>query len=125
MTLYSIFEKPQEKAAKKRARFAPPVAIADRFSWFAALLPPVFALSNGLWLILLFWIAVVGGLAYASRIIGVDAAACLYVLVAVFIGIEAPAFRRDKFLFRGYEWRGDVISSAEDLATRDYLAGMK
>jgi len=39
MTLYSIFEKPQEKAAKRRARFAPPVAVADRFSWLAALLP--------------------------------------------------------------------------------------
>ena len=102
MTLYSIFEKPQVKAAKGRVRFNPPVAIADRFSWFAALLPPLFALANGLWLVLLFWIALVGGLAYASRIIGGDAAFWIYVLVALFMGFEAPSFRRDKLLLRGY-----------------------
>jgi hypothetical protein len=121
MTLYSIFEKPQAKAAKDRA----PVAIPERFSWFAMLLTPVYALVNGLWLLLLFWIALVMGLAYASRVIGVDAAGSLYVLVAVFLGFEAPSFRRDWLLFRGYQWRGDVISSAEDLAQRDYLAHRK
>ena len=121
MTLYSIFEKPQAKAAKDRA----PVAIAERFSWAAMLVTPVYALFNGLWLLLIFWIALVLGLGYASRVIGVDAACSLYVLVAVFLGFEAPAFRRDWLAFRGYQWRGDVISSAEDLASRDYLSHRK
>ncbi len=125
MTVYSIFEKPQDKAAKRRARFAPPVAVPDRFSWFAAILPPLFALANGLWLLLLFWIVLVAGLAYASRVIGGDAAAWLYVLVALFLGFEAPAFRRDGLMARGYLWRGDVIASAPDLAERDFLAGAK
>jgi hypothetical protein len=125
MTLYSIFEKPQEKAAKRRVRFAPPVAVADRFSWLAVLLPPLFALLNGLWLLLLFWIVLVGGLVYASRVIGDDAAFALYVLVAVFMGFEAPAFRRDGLLARGYLWRGDVVAAAPDLAERDFLAGAK
>ena len=123
MTLYSIFEKPQEKAAKKRARFSPPVAVADRFSWLAMIVPPLFALLNGLWLLLVFWIALVLGLAYASRVIGADAATSLYMLVAVFMGFEAPAFRRDGLLARGYLWRGDVIASAPDLAERDFIAG--
>ena len=48
--------------------------------------------------------------------------AILGALVALFLGFEAPAFRRDWLLFRGYQWRGDVISSAEDLAQRDYLS---
>jgi hypothetical protein len=121
MTLYSIFEKPQAKAAKNRG----PVAIADRFSWLAMLLPPVFALVHGLWLLLAFWIALVVGLAYAARIIGPDAAIMLYALVAVFLGFEAPAFRRDWLGFRGWQWRGDVVSSAEDLAQRDYLSARK
>jgi hypothetical protein len=125
MTLYSIFEKPQEKAAKRRVRFAPPVAVADRFSWLAALLPPVFGLLNGLWLLLLFWIVLVGGLVYASRVIGDDAAFALYVLVAIFMGFEASAFRRDGLMARGYLWRGDVVSSAPDLAERDFLARIK
>ena len=122
MTLYSIFEKPQGKTAKERARpVTPPVAVADRFSFIAALLPPVFAILNKLWLLLVFWIALVAGLIYISRVIGDDAAFWLYVLVAVFMGFEAPAFRRDGLLARGFVWRGDVVSNGEDLATRDYL----
>ena len=125
MTVYSIFEKPQGKAAKNRVpQLIPPAAVADRFSWTAAILPPVFALFNGLWLLLLFWIVLVGGLWYVSRVIGDDAAIGLYVLVAVFLGFEAPAFRRDGLLARGFIWRGDVIARDEDLAQHDYLAGL-
>ena len=121
MTVYSIFEKPQAKAAKDRA----PVAIGERFSWFAMLLTPVFALVNGLWLLLIFWIALVTGLGYAARVIGPDAAFWLYAVVVLFLGFEAPALRRDWLLFRGWQWRGDIISSATDLAQRDYLAHRK
>jgi hypothetical protein len=122
MTVYSIFEKPQEKAAKNRVPvLVPPVAVPERFSWTAAIVPPLFALLNGLWLLLIFWVALVAGLAYVSRVIGDDAAFWLYVLVAVFMGFEAPAFRRDGLLARGFVWRGDIVSSGEDLAARDYL----
>jgi hypothetical protein len=121
MTVYSIFEKPQAKAAKDRA----PVAIAERFSWFAMLLTPVFALVNGLWLLLVFWVALVMGLAYAARVIGPEAAFWLYAVVVLFLGFEAPALRRDWLLLRGWQWRGDVISTADDLAQRDYLAHRK
>jgi len=122
MTVYSIFEKPQGKAAKNRVpRLVPPVAVADRFSWTAMLFPPLFALFNGLWLLLVFWIALALGLAYVSRVIGVDAACGLYALVALFLGFEAPAFRRDGLLARGFIWRGDVVASGEDLATHDFL----
>ncbi len=121
MTVYSIFEKPQAKAAKDRA----PVAIPERFSWFAMLLTPLYALVHGLWLVLVFWLALVMGLAYASRLIGPEAANLLYIVVAVFLGFEAPALRRDWLLFRGYQWRGDIIASAEDIAQRDYLSLQK
>ena len=121
MTLYSIFEKPQAKAAKDRA----PVAIAERFSWFAFLLTPIFALLNGLWLVLVFWIALVMGLAYASRIIGPEAAFWLYAVVVLFLGFEAPALRCDWLLLRGWQWRGDIIAAAEDLAQRDFLSHRK
>ena len=121
MTVYSIFEKPQAKAVTHRG----PVAIPERFSWLAMLLPPIFALLHGLWLLLIFWIALVIGLAYAARIVGPDAAFALYCLVAVFLGFEAPAFRRDWLTFRGYQWRGDIVASAADLAQRDYLAHSK
>ena len=123
MTLYSIFEKPQGTAAKNRVPVVvPPVAVADRFSWFAALFPPVFALFNGLWLLLVFWVALVALLAYVARLIGPDAAGLLYVTVAIFLGFEAPAFRRDALLARGWTWMGEIVAAGEDLAARDYLA---
>ncbi len=118
MTVYSIFEKPQGKAAKDRA----PVAVPERFSFFAMLAPPVFALWHGLWLLLVFWIALVMGLAYASRLVGSEAAVLLYIVVAVFIGLEAPALRRDWLVFRGFLWRGDLIAPGDDIAQRDYLS---
>ena len=115
MTVYSIFEKPQGKVAKDRAaRFAAPVAVPEKFSWLAAFLPPVFALLNGLWLVLVFWIALVLGLAYVSRVIGDDAATALYLLVAVFIGFEAPAFRRDA----GFYKRRGIGAGPDDAEAR-------
>ena len=42
-------------------------------------------------------------------------------VVAVFLGFEAPAFRRDGLLARGFIWRGDVVAHGEDVAARDYL----
>lgn len=124
MTVYSIFEKPQGKAANNRVpQVISPIAVPERFSWTAAMLPPVFAVLNGLWLLLVFWIALVAGLYYIGRVIGDDAAFWLYVLVAVFLGFEAPAFRRDGLLARGFIWRGDMIATDEDIAQRDYLVG--
>jgi hypothetical protein len=71
--------------------------------------------------LLVFWIALAAGLLYASRVIGADAAFWLYVVVAIFLGFEAPAFRRDGLLARGFIWRGDVVARGEDIAARDYL----
>jgi hypothetical protein len=56
-------------------------------------------------------------------VIGDDAAIWLYVLVALFMGFEASAFRRDGLLARGFIWRGDLIAAGEDIAQRDFLLG--
>jgi hypothetical protein len=91
MTLYSIFEKENVQQASALG----PVAVPERFSWFAAILPPVYALRYGLILALLFWIA---------------------------FGFEAPALRRDALTARGWIWQGDIIANGEDIAERDYLS---
>ncbi|MEQ1900124.1 MAG: DUF2628 domain-containing protein [Devosia sp.] len=122
MTLYSIFEKPAAKTRLGEGRSAEgPVAIAERFSWFALLLTPLYALRHGLVLLLLFWIVLVMGLFYLAPMIGPDAASGIYWLVALFLGFEAPTLRGDALKTRGWVWRGDVIASAEDIAQRDYL----
>lgn len=111
MTLYSVYERQNDA----------PTAVADRFSWSAALLPPVHALVHGLWLLLLAW--VVGTLAIVTLglWVGADAAFWLYVLFATLIGFEASSFRRVKTAKRGGRYRGEVIAAGEDLALVDYL----
>jgi hypothetical protein len=112
MTLYSVFD---------RRRDEPPALVPDRFSWFAALLPPVFAVAHGLWLAGLLWLAgvlVIGGL---GLWLGPEAAFWLYVLFAVWFGWEAGGFRRRALRRRGYVYRTERIALAEDLAEVDWI----
>lgn len=112
MTLYSVFERSNEIA---------PAVVPEKFSWLAALLPPVYALVHGLWLGLVLYVVAVVALGVAGLWIGFEAGFWLYVLLALLIGFEAPAFRRRKLVARGWTWRADVVAGAEDLAQRDWL----
>jgi hypothetical protein len=112
MTIYSVFDTPDA-----RDEIAVPAVVPERFSWFAALLPPLFGLVHGLWLGLLFYVAFVVLLAFAGRWIGGAATFWLYVLFAIYIGFEAPALRRAKLARKGWFYRTEVIAAGEDLAT--------
>ncbi|HEY9011829.1 MAG TPA: DUF2628 domain-containing protein [Devosia sp.] len=112
MTLYSVYERSDEIA---------PAMVPDKFSWAAAILPPVYALYHGLWLGALLYVTAVAVLGVASLWIGGEAVAWLYLLLAVLIGFEAPGWRRRKLEKRGWTYRGDVVAPAQDLAMRDWL----
>jgi hypothetical protein len=112
VTIYSVFERPDELA---------PAVVPEKFSWFAALLPPVYALVHGLWLGLLAYVVALVALGFVRLWIGGEAVAWLYLLFAVLIGFEAAGFRRGKLLARGWTYGGDVVAGAEDLAMRDWL----
>lgn len=113
MTLYSVFERPDEMA---------PAAVPEKFSWAAAVLPPAYALYHGLWLGLLLYLAAVAIIVAASLWVGGDAAFWLYVLFAALVGFEAAGFRRAKLRAKGWSYRSDVVAAAPDLAQRDWLA---
>ena len=111
MTLYSVYAQQSDG----------PVAVADRFSWFAALVPPVHALVHGLWLLLFGWVAGTALIVALSLWIGGEAGFWLYVLLATLIGFEAPAFRRVRTARRGGVYQGDYVAQGEDLALVEYL----
>ena len=113
MTLYSVFERPDEMA---------PAVVPEKFSWAAAILPPAYALYHGLWLGLLLYVAAVAVIIVASLWVGGDAAFWLYVLLAALVGFEAAGFRRAKLRAKGWRYRSDVVAAAPDLAQRDWLA---
>jgi hypothetical protein len=114
VTLYSVFERSDEIA---------PAVVPEKFSWLAALLPPVYALVHGLWLGLLLYVSAVVILGLAGLWVGAEAGFWLYVLLAVLIGFEAAGFRRAKLRAKGWTYRSELIAGAEDLAQRDWLAG--
>ena len=87
MTLYSVFERPDEMA---------PAVVPEKFSWAAAILPPAYALYHGLWLGLLLYVAAVAIIVAASLWVGGDAAFWLYVLLAALVGAIVLTRRGDR-----------------------------
>jgi hypothetical protein len=112
VTIYSIFA---------RETPADIEAVPDRFSWFAALLPPIYALVHRLWATFAVYIVAVVLLAIAGRAIGGDSATWLYVIGALLFGFEAQALRRGALRRRGYAYRGEWIASAEEQAAQGWL----
>jgi hypothetical protein len=98
-----------------------PALVPDRFSWFAALLPPVYAMLHGLWLALVGYAAALVLLGALSLYVGEEAVLWLYLLLALLIGLEAPTLRRRKLARRGYGYRGEVVAQDEDVALGEAL----
>jgi Protein of unknown function (DUF2628) len=112
MTVYSLYTLASDPE---------PRAVPDRFSWFAALLPPFYAMAHGLWLELVGFVAALICLGLLGRWAGPEAAGEIYVLLALLIGFEAGALRRRALRSRGYSYCGERIAQSEDLAELSWL----
>lgn len=114
MTLYAVFDRDAKEA---------PAVVADRFSWFAALLPPVYALVHALWLELVVFVIAAVLLSAAASAIGDDAAFWIYVVLALWFGFEAPSLRASALRRRGWRHRADVVATSEDAAQIEGIRG--
>ncbi len=114
MAVFTIFDRPG------RADEAPRI-VPEHFSWFAALLPPVYAFSHRMWLSLIVYLLVLGGIIGASFVIGDMAARLVYILFALWIGFEAPMLRRRSLLSKGYLQRADLVAQDADLAVVEWF----
>lgn len=114
MTLFAIFE---PKFGTARA----PAAIAEKFSWAAFLVPPLWAVIHGLWLELIAFVAGVAVLCWASLLLGNGACVWLYLVFALWIGFAAPSLRGNGLLRRGWRQRRVLIANAPDLAALTWL----
>jgi hypothetical protein len=103
MTLFAIFDpRPGQEAL--------PVTVPERFSWFAALLPPVYFVAHGLWPMLALFVIKLAGIVALSVFAGGAVAFWLYVLVAAWFGASAPSFRRQALGWAGWTHRGDRVA---------------
>lgn len=109
MTLYAIL-------MPKPGAGALPQAVPEKFSWFAALLPPMHALVHRLWDQLVLFILGLAIIVLADPYVGDDAAIWLYILLAIACGFAAPGARRRALRRRGFRPAGHRFAAKADLA---------
>lgn len=95
MTLYALYRSVDDPTAL-------PVAVSERFSWFAALLPPVHALVHRLWAHLSFFLLALVAIVLAAPFVGADAGTGLYAVLAIACGFAAPGARRRSLQRSGF-----------------------
>lgn len=114
MTLYSLYSKP-ENGPEAIA------AIGEKFSVLAFLFTPLWALARGAWLFLMLWIGVAALLFLGRDVIGVDAAAALYLLFALWSGFAAPQIVGHALAGRGWIAHGELAAANAPMAETLWL----
>ena len=109
VTLFALYRSADDPTAL-------PVAVAERFSWFAALLPPVHALAHRLWGQLGLYALGIGAIALGAPFVGFDATVSLYILLALACGFAAPGAERRTLARRGFRPLGHQLAGNADLA---------
>ena len=116
MTLYSLFTRNGADGPD-----AAPQAVAERFSWFAFLLPPLHALVHRHWGQLGLFVLGLAGLVLGARFLGAEAVCWLYLPFALAFGFAAPGAERRALRRRGYAPAGHVFAADADLARLAFL----
>jgi hypothetical protein len=112
MTTYSIFARRADEA---------PASVPERFSWAAALVPPLYAIAHGLWIEFAVWGLALAAIVAVAPFIGGGAAFWIYVLLAILIGLEAGAIRRAHLSRDGWRHVAEIIAPAADVAEVEWL----
>ena len=108
MTLFALYQSPDTAGL--------PMAVGERFSVFAFLLPPLHALLQRHWDQLALFGLGVTALVVAAPFIGAGASFWLYVLMALAFGFAAPGAARRALRRRGFLPAGHVFAADQDLA---------
>ena len=113
MSVYTVHQvPPRADAASAAERF---VFVRDSFSWWAFLLAPLWMLRHRMWLVLLGYVVVSGGIETALAGFGASPTAMVFVglLISLLVGLEASTLRRLSLRRRG--WSNVAIISGKDL----------
>lgn len=93
--------------------------IADRFDWFAFLLPPLWAVWHGLWITLAVQVLLVA----LAALWAPSAALVVFYGLAVIAGFEGGAVRRAELRLRRWREAGVVEARSPEGAEELYLRG--
>ena len=92
------------------------VLIVEKFNWWAAIFTPIWTLSHNMWVETIIWVAAIIGLSALTAFIGSEAATWLYIIMALWIGFEAPSIRASSLKRRGFNPEGDLVARDDDEA---------
>jgi hypothetical protein len=124
MPVYTIHEPPRrdEEVVAHTARFQ---FVRDGFHWWALLLTPFWMLRYRMWLELIAYLLLVGGITFGLKRFGIgnSAGPWVAVLLSLLVGLEASSLRRWKLARRGFENLGVVVGEDLDIAERRFFDG--
>jgi hypothetical protein len=122
MTTYTVHEPPprEEGVAPDPERF---VFVRDGFYFWAFLLSPLWMLRHRLWLVLVAYVVLVGGLDVGLALAGASRSVTLgiNVVVALLIGFEAASLYRLTLNRRGWRNVGVVVGDSLEEAERRFF----
>jgi hypothetical protein len=122
MPAFAVLEPPgsQNTAIEHADRF---IFLRERFSLGAFLFGPLWIIWQGLWVVLIIYVAIVGLIGYGLRMLGVDwvVVAFVFGLIHLFVGLEATTLLRWTRVRRGWRECGVVIADDLDMAERRFF----
>ena len=120
MSTYTVHEPPQGATAADTARF---VFVRDGFSFWAFLFGSLWMLWHRMWLVLLGYIVMFGGLAILLRAAGASGSVVAFIglLLSFLVGLEAGTLRRFTLGRRGWHNVGVVSGDNVEHAERRFF----
>jgi hypothetical protein len=98
--------------------------VRDGFSFWAFLLAPLWMLWHRMWLVLVAYLVLAGGLQAALIVVGASPAAVIAVglLISLLVGLEAGTLRRVTLHRRGFKEVGLISGNDGEVAERRFFA---
>jgi hypothetical protein len=121
MSVFTVHEPRRRGDAEpnlERFEFVP-----ERFHFWAFVLGPLWMLWHRIWLWLLLYLIALAGVLIGLRMLGAGTGLQLLalLLLAILVGLEAPALRRWALSRRGWTMVGVVAAADRDSAERRYF----
>src|SRR4029077_6600270 len=124
MPIYTVHEPPRrdDELLAHTARFA---FVRDGFHFWAFLLAPLWMLRHRLWLELIAYLLLIGGITFLLRRLGIEESAggLVWFLASLLVGIEASSLLRWKLARRRFENLGVVVGEDLEDAERRFFDG--
>ena len=114
MSIYILHQHPEDQSGQDF------ICLSDGFNWFAALLPPIWALSHGLWRIFAVMVVSMAALVAVKFVFDFPLWA-IYGLSVWWLGLEANHLH-SRFLFAtGWGEGINIIAADALMAQRDFF----